>query len=339
MNIKTRIILTAVLPILLAAAAIAIRLISGGAMDKADSAVRSADSIYSSFARLELLVQEHTVQIDQRAGEQWARAYSDAGRAIENASGRLLEIDDKTSLELISKAYRNIGYLFDQYGNPAGGNRFPGRITTRIVQELQQALPEISAIQKRNRSALMSAVSRESLIALSLLTLSALLSLAAAVFLYNGISVPLARLIDGLEALGRGDTTFRLSMSRNDELGRMAAEFNRMAESRQRAESGLRDSEQQLRETFDSLNAPAVILDGNGAIVDCNSRLLEMTSRQRNEVTGRNWLDLFIPDNQPDRQKFSQMLSQGESVGETISEIVTKRSEERRVGKECRSRG
>lgn len=324
MSVKARIILTAVIPLMLAASAISMHLYSAGDSSQAASQIAAIKTLYASFGKLELLVQEYAVHMDNRTSAQWAKAYSDTGRAIEEANGKQLSGSDRLAVELITKSYRNIGYLYNQYGNQQGGARFSARITSRIVQELQQTSPEIDGIIARNRSLISAATSGDTTTAIALLGMTALFSIMAAAYLYRGISSPLSMLHNGVSALGRGETGFRLAIDRNDEFGHLASEFNRMADLKQRTENSLKDSEQRMRDTFDGLNSPAAILDSNGAVIQCNRKLLEITARQRNEVIGKNWFDLFMHDNAVARQQFSQIISRGEATEEITAEISSK---------------
>jgi len=324
MSAKTRIILIVLIPLLLTAAAVSMHIVSSRTATRAESTLARAESMAAAFAKLQLLVQEHAIHLDQRGTEQWSTAYALAGKALEDATPHLVDKADKTAGVLITKSYRNIGYLFNQYGNQQGGGRFSARITTRIVQELQQATPEIDGIRARNRAAATSAISASGLISLALLAVSTLFTIIAAAYLYRGIAAPISVIREALQALAHGDTAFRIAHNGNDEFGQLASEFNRMAEGRQKEDAALKEAEQRASDTFECLNVPAAVMDSTGMIQLCNRHLLEITGRHKSDVTGKNWFDIFMPDNTPAKQLFYQMVSKGEAQEETRVGISTK---------------
>jgi two-component system cell cycle sensor histidine kinase/response regulator CckA len=65
---------------------------------------------------------------------------------------------------------------------------------------------------------------------------------------------------------------------------------------RQRAEEALGASERRFRELLETVHLVAIILDKKGNITFCNDFLLILTGWTRDEVLGRNWFDMFLPD-------------------------------------------
>ena len=63
-----------------------------------------------------------------------------------------------------------------------------------------------------------------------------------------------------------------------------------------RAAASLRVSESRFREMLENVHLLSVILDVNGSIRFCNEYLLKLTGYTRDEVLGKNWFDLFIPE-------------------------------------------
>ncbi len=324
MQIRYRIILIALLPVILLTGAASVYLNSSRTISNANSAISSAAVLFDSFNGLQILALEHAASLEQRGAEQWAASYSRTGKAIESAFQTLVNANDKAALDRISKAYTNIGYLFDQYRQQQGSARFTQRITVRIVQELQQAASDIETVIANNRSVAIAAETQNSRLLMGFLGATALLALLTAIYLNKGIKRSISEMQEGLKALARGESGYRIKPLHNDEFGILASEFNRMADSRQKNDSSLKDSELRIRDTFENLNAPAAILDSNGAVAFCNRNLLEITGRQRSEVTGKNWFDLFMPDDTEARQRFLQMVSKGDPIDNSTAQLKTK---------------
>ena len=58
---------------------------------------------------------------------------------------------------------------------------------------------------------------------------------------------------------------------------------------------------QRLKSTLENLHLIAVILDCQGLISYCNDYLLQLTGWQAAEITGRNWFDVMVPEEDRER--------------------------------------
>jgi len=105
-----------------------------------------------------------------------------------------------------------------------------------------------------------------------------------------------------------------------------------LLEDREQAEEALRESERRYREMLENVQLVALMLDERGHLTFCNDFLLELTGWRREEITGADWFETFLP---PDVRKeikpfFFNALQQGDIQEHVESEIVT-RSGERRL--------
>ena len=99
-----------------------------------------------------------------------------------------------------------------------------------------------------------------------------------------------------------------------------------------RAELALKASERQFRETLESIQLAAVQLDPKMRIVFCNDALLGLTGWQRDEVLGRDWMELFVPHDWHDRliQEFPLDEMESEEIrGRFENPILTREGERR----------
>jgi PAS domain S-box-containing protein len=64
---------------------------------------------------------------------------------------------------------------------------------------------------------------------------------------------------------------------------------------RKRTEEAFREHERRFREFLENMRLSAVMLDRDGTVTFCNDHLLGLTGRTREELAGRNWIDLMVP--------------------------------------------
>ena len=100
-----------------------------------------------------------------------------------------------------------------------------------------------------------------------------------------------------------------------------------------RADDALRASERRFRETLENAQLVAVQLDISGAIAFCNDFLLELTGWKREEILGREWLDLFIPEELREemRQIFRNEAGFREDMPSHYENYILTRTGERRL--------
>jgi len=99
-----------------------------------------------------------------------------------------------------------------------------------------------------------------------------------------------------------------------------------------RIEEALRESERRFREMLDTIELLAVLLDVVGTITYCNPYVLRVTGYRKNDVIGRNFFDLFLPEERRAQlsRAFLENIGRGIIAAHDEMEIVT-RDGERRV--------
>jgi PAS domain S-box-containing protein len=104
-----------------------------------------------------------------------------------------------------------------------------------------------------------------------------------------------------------------------------------------RSEQALQESEHRFREVLENVHLVAVGLDVHGRLTFCNDFLLRLTDRQRGEVLGQSWFDLFLPADQRDevRQLFMQdmlpVFIQGGLPVHYEHDLITRQGERRAI--------
>ncbi|HEV8659649.1 MAG TPA: EAL domain-containing protein [Thermoanaerobaculia bacterium] len=99
-----------------------------------------------------------------------------------------------------------------------------------------------------------------------------------------------------------------------------------------RAAEALRESERRFREMLDTIELAAVLLDIVGIVTYCNPYLLTMTGYNKDEVVGRNFFQMFLPEDQREAaaREFNANIGRGVIAAHYEMEIMT-RSGERRI--------
>ena len=180
-----------------------------------------------------------------------------------------------------------------------------------------------------------------------------------ALFLARQITVPIAALLEAAREVRRGNLRHRIQVGAVDELATLVRQFNEMT---QDLESSSRELEARRRFTetiLESIPTGVISVAGDGRIQTVNHALQRMFGEERVKEAAR--LDqLFQP---ADVMEIRYLMSRARRTGVAsrqldipsqrqtlhlsvtvapIDERVTSgfviRSEERRVGKECRSR-
>ena len=98
-----------------------------------------------------------------------------------------------------------------------------------------------------------------------------------------------------------------------------------------RAAESLRESERRFREMLDTIELAAVLLDVVGIVTYCNPYLLSITGYDKDEVIGRNFFEMFLPEEQREQaaREFNGNIGRGVLAAHLEMEIVTRDGERR----------
>ncbi len=101
---------------------------------------------------------------------------------------------------------------------------------------------------------------------------------------------------------------------------------------RRRTAASQREYERRFRSTLETVELAAVTLTPAGQVTFCNDFLLNRTGYSRDQVTGKNWFDTFIPreDRTRERERFAQIISTG-SVSGTHKNVLHTCNGDRRL--------
>ncbi len=99
---------------------------------------------------------------------------------------------------------------------------------------------------------------------------------------------------------------------------------------RKQAEAALRESERRFQDLLANVQLVSVMLDTHGVVTFCNDYLLTLTGWRRDEVLGRDWFAMFVPEERSDvQQMFLAAQPTGHLPAHYENPIVTRSGEQR----------
>ncbi len=138
---------------------------------------------------------------------------------------------------------------------------------------------------------------RKVIFKLALLGLLLALPLVFAIYwLSKKLTAPLRTLAKFVSEInGTQDLSKRLALESDDEIGRLAHDFNQMAERVERGSQAHRVAETRLRATIESALDAVVQMDSKGIVTGWNERAADIFGWARDEAMGRLLVDMVIP--------------------------------------------
>jgi PAS domain S-box-containing protein len=166
-------------------------------------------------------------------------------------------------------------------------------LTSELVEKVDREVAEQQAQTAQNiRSVERLVFAIVPLTAVFTLLIAATLGLA----ITRSITKPLARLVEGSEALARGEFQHQVSVGGDDELAHLGQVFNDTARRLRDLYATLQSSEDRLRLVIDTIPAYAWSARPDGSVDFVNQRVLEFTGRSKEEVPGWDWGSVVHPD-------------------------------------------
>jgi PAS domain S-box-containing protein len=166
-------------------------------------------------------------------------------------------------------------------------------LTSAIVENVDHEVGEEQAQTVLN-------IKRVQRLVFLMVPLTALVTLLIAatlgVVITRSITRPLARLVEGSQALARGEFQHQVSVTGKDELAHLGRVFNETACRLRDLYATLQNSEDRLRLVIDTIPAHAWSARPDGSVDFINQRFLEFTGRSKEDMLGWGWGSLVHPD-------------------------------------------
>ena len=277
--------------------AAAIVFAAGRREDAAGDAQARAQVTEHEAAGLLALTQEYARYAEPRAAEQWRLRHAAIAAALADdrrtgSSPALVELRDVT--QALPALFARLEEL------PPGGDAFTARRKEALLDQLltnTQAMSDYayqwfqdSVAQRRE------AESEFRWIAFAVPCVMLLMLLACAVVVLRRVLLPMQRLDRAAAAIRRGDMSFRLDNTAQDEFGDLSREFDAMTAALIASDQQRDRSEQQLRDITDNLPALVGYVDPTHHYRFANEKYREwlghdpfsMVGRQVGEVLGEH---------------------------------------------------
>jgi NtrC-family two-component system sensor histidine kinase KinB len=226
---------------------------------------RGSEQAEQNLLRFEQALETQQSNITERGEPEATGVLRRAWAAYRAAYVQFAAGTDHTALE--AEYFKTMNPLFVATKNAAD----------RILDLNQDAM-----VRKRDQARRAAERSNAAMIATALL--ASLIGLVASLVLTNRILRPLSVLGQTARRLGEGDMEVRAKVSRQDEIGALARDFNamadRLAQYRSSSLGELLQAQQQAQAAIDSLPDPVLIFDLDGHLLSANraaERILHVT--------------------------------------------------------------
>ena len=100
---------------------------------------------------------------------------------------------------------------------------------------------------------------------------------------------------------------------------------------RKRAERSQRDSERRLRDLLENMELLAVLKDSQGLVEFANDSVLRLRGLSREDVLGRSWFDLFVPEEERAQRRAEFLANLAAGAQESSERWMLGREKERRL--------
>jgi diguanylate cyclase (GGDEF)-like protein/PAS domain S-box-containing protein len=269
--------------------AAAIVFAAGRREDAAGDAQARAQVTEHEVAGLLALTQEYARYAEPRAAEQWRLRHAAIAAALADdraigSNQALVELRDVT--QALPALFSRLEEL------PAGDDRFTARRKEALLDQLltnTQSMSDYAYQWFQDSVAQRRAAENEfKWIAFSVPCAMLLMLLASGVVVLRRVLLPMHRLDQAAAAIRRGDMTFRLNNTTQDEFGDLSREFDAMTAALIDSDQQRDRSEQQLRDITDNLPALVGYIDPGHRYRFANEKYREWLGHDPFSMVGRH---------------------------------------------------
>ena len=274
--------------------AAAIVFAAGRREDAAGDAQARAQTTEHEVAGLLALTQEYARYAEPRAAQQWRLRHAAVAAAL--ADDR--EPGNSPAVAELRDVTRALPALFARLEElPAGDDAFTSRRKEALLDQLltnTQAMSDYAYQWFQDSVAQRRAAETEfRWIAFSVPCVMLLMLLASGGVVLRRVLLPMRRLEQAAAAIRRGDMTFRLNNSTQDEFGDLARGFDAMSAALQDSDQQRDRSEQQLRDVTDNLPALVAYLDPQHRYRFANEKYREWLGHDPFSMVGRHLAEVL----------------------------------------------
>jgi diguanylate cyclase (GGDEF)-like protein/PAS domain S-box-containing protein len=288
MRIRTQLLAFVTASVCIGMLAAAIVFAAGRREDEADNAQARAQVTEHEVAGLLALTQEYARYDEPRAAQQWRQRHAAIAAALADdrhtgGSPALAELRDVT--QALPALFTRLEEL------PPGGDSFTARRKEALLDQLltnTQSMSDYAYQWFQDSVAQRRAAEIEfRWIAVAVPCLMLLMLLASGFVVLRRVLLPMQRLDRAAAAIRRGDMSYRLDNTAQDEFGDLAREFDAMTAALIASDQQRDRSEQQLRDITDNLPALVAYIDRDYVYGFANDKYREWLGHDPFSMVGR----------------------------------------------------
>jgi len=290
MRIRTQLLAFVIASACTGLLAAAIVFAAGAREDASSDAQARAQVTEHEVAGLLALTQEYARYAEPRAAQQWHLRHAAIARAL---ADERLEGSRSSALVELRDVSQALPPLFSRLEDlPPGHDEFTQRRKEALLDQLltnTQAMSDYAYQWFQDSVAQRSAAEAEfRWIALAAPCVMLLLLLASGFVVLRRVLLPIRRLDHAAAAIRRGDMSFRLDNTAQDEFGDLSREFDAMTAALIDSDAQRDRSEQQLRDITDNLPALVAYIDPEHHYRFANEKYREWLGHDPFSMVGRD---------------------------------------------------
>lgn len=136
--------------------------------------------------------------------------------------------------------------------------------------------------------------------------LIAILIAIIAIFFSHHLTSPLEKLQQAMKEIAKGNLDYKIDIRGNDEIARLAREFNEMVKEIKKSKKALEESEEKYRKIFEESTDTIYISTPSGRFIDINKAGEKLFGYTREELLNMNVENLYAE--KKDREKFKKEI-------------------------------
>jgi PAS domain S-box-containing protein len=304
MKIKTKLYLSSLIPIILVAILILVKIITLSGVDEQNKQRAASRQTLQAVSELDILTYNYLLSHEKIIEQQWHSKYASLGKSLATLKP---DKEEKAIVNRLIQNYGTIGASFSELLADTNEST-TSRLAPQFLISSQSMIGGASALVEKNVKDMLNIQTLNDQLILSLAILLLLSGIITSVSIYRVIAKSLHILHSGADKVGEGNLDYKFDINNKDEIGQVAKTFNKMTANlktiiatksdlekeiskRKNVETTLRKSEEKLLKFSQAVNqspASVVITDLKGSIEYVNQGFADSTGYSYKEALGKN---------------------------------------------------
>ncbi len=236
MKIRNRLYLGALISITLVVALVSVTLITSNQVAQASKQQEIAYEMHLAISELDILTYEYLMHYEKRAEQQWKLRYHATAASVGEELAVSIRADYAVFGDLFSEVTANHKKRLRLIQEGASQEKIDAtavleeRLVAQLLVQSQSIIAGSSMLAEKSHAELMEALELDRNLTLALMLVIAIAVVGTSLLVARSISKPLGLLVEGAEAIGRGNLDYKLGTAAKDEIGGLSRAFDRMTE-------------------------------------------------------------------------------------------------------------